>query len=192
MPRDHVSRGLQRIVLLHVVVYARDFGFSRLWGRARFRAKRGFASRRGAFAACEAHHSIARERSEHLRARERASGARRGHHTARRAGVDGGRCASVGSRNYQRLNSINFAFFLIRTALVYTKYYVEVGSIGQPRKKTALIGINRRFLLTFYLLLAYASVILRKFTLGRTCAEKKRGLSVTETSERSVRMKFWK
>ena len=35
MPLDHVVRASERVFLLHVAVYARDFGFSRLWGRAR-------------------------------------------------------------------------------------------------------------------------------------------------------------
>jgi hypothetical protein len=68
----------ERVIVLHDVVYERIFVFNRLWGRPQFRTNRAFAPRRGAFAACEAHHSIVREWPEHSRAVERASGTRRG------------------------------------------------------------------------------------------------------------------
>ena len=102
----------QRVVVLHVVVDARDFGFNRPWGPARFRANRGFASRRRAFAACEAHHPIVREWSEHSRSIARARVARRGRYAARRAL----RSTAVGRRRAtvrNRQTSINLACFLL-------------------------------------------------------------------------------
>ena len=110
----------------------RDFGFSRLWGPTQFRVNRGFAARRRAFPAYEAHHPIVRECSEHLRALDCASVVRRVHYTAHcelRSTTPGRRCASV-RKNYKRVNlrnrpnSINFACFLIGTpiSILFKKY----------------------------------------------------------------------